>query len=100
VNDIDACADPAVVRVIIRRARSVVRDAHTLDIHGERSFGQIRVATGPINGTTRLILITRIPQTELDLHGRLWVSMGTIVGIGSEKGTYNISVDRPDYGGL
>lgn len=73
-GELDTLIRTSPVRPGIRLGRVVVDDSDVLDIHGERNFAVICLATGPFDRTLRIGWVAAGPDTQTNVHGGLGVS--------------------------
>lgn len=70
-------------------------DADGFHVCAERCIGQVSVPAGPVDGADRCVCVAGVPETEMHLHGGLWVLIvaGRVTVV--SQYAYDATVDGP-----
>jgi hypothetical protein len=94
LEDLDALPATGRVAIFVLGPSARVRDTNRLDRHGERGFAVVCQTTRPFNGSIRKARVTTGPDTEAQVHGRLWEIFAS-VRVGVQQCADYVAVDVP-----
>lgn len=94
ISSFDARVVTSLIGVLVRRSRVVVDDIDRLNIHGERTFGVISLAAGPLDRALGVIWVAAGPDTDADAHGGLGV-VCAIDGVGVLERAHDLAIYEP-----